>query len=155
MLFVRVSDFVIETETVGLRVNGLVDGMGDRVIVTLGVFEDNPDAATVIAGLGVLVTDTVLDKDTVKDVLFVRDSDVVIETETVGLRVNGLDEGTALRVIVIDVDLVATLVVGTADLVTVIDVVLLLGLLVGTGEGDCVIDFVLVKETETVGLGVN
>ena len=88
VLFVRVSDFVIEPETVGLRVNGFVDGIGDRVTVMVVDVDGKPDAGTVIGGERLLVTDTVLDSETVKEVLFVRVSDFVIEPETVGLRVN-------------------------------------------------------------------
>ena len=64
-----------------------MDGIGDRVTVIVVDGVGKPDAGTVIGGERLLVTDTVLDNETVKDVLFVSDSDFVIETVTVGLIV--------------------------------------------------------------------
>ena len=77
----------IVTDIVPVRVKGYVDGIGDRVTVIVVDGVGKPDAGTVIGGERLLVTDTVLDNETVKDVLFVSDSDFVIETVTVGLIV--------------------------------------------------------------------
>ena len=136
------SDFVLVTVTVVVRVKGTVVGIGDRVTVTVVDVDGKLDARTVTAG----------------ELLPVIDSDFVLVTVTVTLKLKRFEDGNALRVIVIDVDLVAILVDGMADFVTVIEFVLVndtVGLTVkpfddGIALLDTVIDVLLVIVTDDV-----